>query len=108
MNLEAIKTVKVIVKEDTSRYAVSQPIYKEDYGLYFLIIEGLELPEVYTVDFSNSETTGKSVSMLGNSDGVLIPRQFIKSGKDVFAFLYHVGSDYGRTADYEGKHRSIS
>jgi hypothetical protein len=35
--------------------------------------------------------------MIGNSDGVLIPSQFIKSGKDVFAFLYHVGADYGRT-----------
>lgn len=97
MNLEAIKTVKAIVKEDASRYAVSQPIYKEDYGLYFLVIEGLELPEVYTVDFSNSETTGNSVSMLGNSDGVLIPKQFIDTGKDIFAFLYITGDGFGRT-----------
>jgi hypothetical protein len=35
--------------------------------------------------------------MIGNSDGVLIPRQFIDSGKDVFAFLYHVGDNYGKT-----------
>ena len=78
------------------RYTVTAPIVKEDYGLY-LKIEGLELPSTYEVDFSNSEHNGTSVTMIGNADGVLIPSQFIKSGKDVFAFLYHVGADYGRT-----------
>ena len=79
-----------------AKYTVTAPIVKEDYGLY-LLIEGLELPETYQVDFSNSEHSGTSVTMIGNSDGVLIPSQFISSGKDVFAFLYHVGADYGRT-----------
>ena len=78
------------------RYTVTAPIVKEDYGLY-LKIEGLELPSTYEVDFSNSEHNGTSVTMIGNSDGVLIPSQFISSGKDVFAFLYHVGADFGRT-----------
>ena len=78
------------------RYTVTAPIVKEDYGLY-LKIEGLELPSTYEVDFSNSEHNGTSVTMIGNSDGVLIPHQFIDSGKDVFAFLYHVGDNYGRT-----------
>ena len=78
------------------RYTVTSPIVKEDYGLY-LLIEGLELPSTYEVDFSNSEHNGTSVTMIGNADGVLIPSQFISSGKDVFAFLYHVGADFGRT-----------
>ena len=78
------------------RYTVTAPIVKEDYGLY-LKIEGLELPSTYEVDFSNSEHSGSSVTMIGNADGVLIPSQFIASGKDVFAFLYHVGDNYGRT-----------
>lgn len=78
------------------RYTVTAPIVKEDHGLY-LKIEGLELPSTYEVDFSNSEHNGTSVTMIGNADGVLIPSQFISSGKDVFAFLYHVGEDYGRT-----------
>jgi len=77
-------------------YSVTSPIIKEDYGLY-LKIEGIELPETYEVDFSNEEHSGTSVTMIGNADGVLIPSQFIRSGKDVFAFLYHVGSDFGRT-----------
>ena len=78
------------------RYTETAPIVKEDYGLY-LKIEGLNLPVTYEVDFSNSEHNGTSVTMIGNADGVLIPRQFIDSGKDVFAFLYHVGEDFGRT-----------
>ena len=78
------------------RYTVTAPIVKEDYGLY-LKIEGVELPETYQVDFSNSENSGTSVTMIGNADGVLIPRQFIDSGKDVFAFLYWVGEDFGKT-----------
>ena len=77
-------------------YSVTSPIIKEDYGLV-LKIEGIELPPTYQVDFSNDEHHGTSVTMIGNSDGVLIPSQFISSGKDVFAFLYHVGADYGRT-----------
>ena len=81
---------------NATKYTVTAPIIKEDYGLY-LKIEGLDLPTVYEVDFSNSENSGSSVTMVGNADGVLIPRQFIKSGQDVFAFLYHVGADFGRT-----------
>ena len=92
-----IDTSKVIhAPVGGGRYTVTAPIVKEDYGLY-LLIEGLELPSTYEVDFSNSENSGTSVTMIGNSDGVLIPHQFIDSGKDIFAFLYHVGDNYGRT-----------
>ena len=92
--MNASKIIKGVV--GGGRYTVTAPIVKEDYGLY-LQIEGIELPDTYEVDFSNSEHNGTSVTMIGNSDGVLIPSQFISSGKDVFAFLYHVGEDFGRT-----------
>lgn len=88
------KTIKAVV--GGGRYTVTAPIIKGDYGLY-LKLEGLELPATYEVDFSNDEHNGTSVTMIGNADGVLIPNQFISSGKDVFAFLYHVGADFGRT-----------
>lgn len=92
-----MNTSKIIKGVASGRgYSVTSPIIKEDYGLY-LKIEGVELPSTYQVDFSNSEHSGTSVTMIGNSDGVLIPHQFIDTGKDVFAFLYHVGADYGRT-----------
>ena len=92
--MDTSKVIKGVVSG--RNFTVTAPIVKEDYGLY-LQIEGVELPETYQVDFSNSEHNGTSVTMIGNSDGVRIPKQFIKSGKDVFAFLYHVGADYGRT-----------
>ncbi len=92
--MDTSKIIKGVV--NSGRYTVTAPIVKEDYGLY-LQIEGVELPSTYEVDFSNSEHNGTSVTMIGNSDGVLIPSQFISSGKDVFAFLYHVGVDFGRT-----------
>lgn len=92
--MSTTKIIKGVV--GSGRYTVTAPIVKEDYGLY-LQIEGVELPSTYEVDFSNSEHNGTSVTMIGNSDGVLIPHQFIDTGKDVFAFLYHVGEDFGRT-----------
>ena len=92
--MDTSKIIRGVVSN--GRYTVTAPIIKEDYGLY-LKIEGVELPSTYEVDFSNSESSGTSVTMIGNSDGVLIPHQFIDSGKDVFAFLYHVGEDFGRT-----------
>ena len=78
------------------RYTTTAPIMKEDYGI-ILKIENLELPASYEVDFSNSRKGGDSVTMIGDESGVLIPTQFIKDGKDVFAFLYWVGADYGKT-----------
>ena len=92
--MDTSKIIRGVVSN--GRYTVTAPIVKEDYGLY-LKIEGVELPETYQVDFSNSENSGTSVTTIGNADGVLIPSQFISSGKDVFAFLYHVGADFGRT-----------
>ena len=92
--MNTTKIIKGVVSN--GRYTVTAPIVKEDYGLY-LKIEGVELPSTYEVDFSNSESSGTSVTMIGNADGVLIPRQFIDTGKDIFAFLYHVGEDFGRT-----------
>lgn len=92
--MDTSKVIRGVV--NSGRYTVTAPIVKEDYGLY-LQIEGVELPQTYEVDFSNSESNGTSVTMIGNADGVLIPHQFIDTGKDIFAFLYHVGANYGRT-----------
>ena len=88
------KIIKAVV--GGSKYTVTAPILKEDYGI-ILQIEGAELPESYQVDFSNDEHNGTSVTMVGNADGVKIPKQFIDTGRDVFAFLYWVGEDYGKT-----------
>ena len=70
--------------------------YMEDYG-QVLKIEGIDLPSVYQVDFSNSLLRGTSKTMLGNADGVAIPDEYISTGRDVYAFLYLTGDMWGRT-----------
>lgn len=92
--MNTTKIIKGVV--GNGRYTVTAPIVKEDYGLY-LQIEGVELPSTYQVDFSNDEHRGTSITMIGNADGVQIPTLLIKTGKDVFAFLYWVGDNYGKT-----------
>lgn len=87
--------VRAVVKPG-SDYTVTSPIMKENKG-QILLIEGLDLPEVYEIDFSNDRHHGTSVTMIGNADGVLIPTQFIKTGRDVFAFYYYVGDNFGQT-----------
>ena len=83
--MDTSKIIRGVVSN--GRYTVTAPIVKEDYGLQ-LQIEGIDLPSSYQVDFSNSENSGTSVTMVGSSNKVLIPREFIETGKDIFAFLY--------------------
>ena len=70
--------------------------YMEDYG-QILKIEGIDLPSVYQVDFSNNLMRGTSMTVLGNADGVAIPDEYISTGRDVYAFLYLTGDSWGRT-----------
>ena len=70
--------------------------YMEDYG-QVLKIEGIDLPSVYQVDFSNNLLRGTSMTVLGNADGVAIPDEYISTGRDVYAFLYLTGDSWGRT-----------
>ena len=70
--------------------------YMEDYG-QVLKIEGMDLPSVYQVDFSNNLLRGTSMTVLGNADGVAIPDEYISTGRDVYAFLYLTGDMWGRT-----------
>jgi regulator of protease activity HflC (stomatin/prohibitin superfamily) len=70
--------------------------YMEDYG-QVLKIEGIDLPSVYQVDFSNSLLRGTSKTVHGNADGVAIPDEYISTGRDVYAFLYITGDMWGRT-----------
>ena len=70
--------------------------YMEDYG-QVLKIEGMDLPSVYQVDFSNNLMRGNSKTNIGNADGVAIPDEYISTGRDVYAFLYLTGDMWGRT-----------
>ena len=71
-------------------------ITEEDYGILFQIPD-LDLPAAYQVDFSNKLASGTALTVVGNEDGALIPTSLIDSGKDVYAFLYHVEDGFGKT-----------
>ena len=71
-------------------------ITEEDYGILFQMPD-LDLPAAYQVDFSNKLAGGTALTVVGNSDGALIPTSLIDSGKDVYAFLYYTGVGFGKT-----------
>lgn len=79
------------------RAVTTHPLYQYDYG-QVLMIEGVELPQVYEVHFANQETGGTTITQIGGADGVSIPDELLLSGSDIWAFLFlHEGDDDGET-----------
>jgi hypothetical protein len=64
----------------------STPLYQYDYG-QVLKVEGLELPNAYSVDFCN-EGSDTSITQIGNADGVQIPDSLLTTGKNVIAYIF--------------------
>ena len=77
-------------------HAVTAPITQYDYG-YRLLPEGVELPTIYEIDFSNDEHKGTSLTVYGGAEGAEVPEELIRTGKDVYAFYYFVGDGFGKT-----------
>ena len=69
-----------------ARRTVTTEIYQYSYG-QILVIEGLELPESYRVDFANDKERSYSKPQIGTAEGVAIPDEYLLSGKPVFAFV---------------------
>lgn len=86
----------VRVVEDFGSYVLTTPVTRCDVGIK-LLIDDVELPEYYQVDFSNSDKKGQSTTQLGDSTGVEIPYQYIQTGKAIYAFYYYVEEGYGKT-----------
>lgn len=77
----------------SGRKAEACPLFQYDYG-QILKIEGLELPPLYEVDFGNDRSSGTSITVLGDADGVEIPNQLLETGEYVFAWIVlHEGED---------------
>jgi hypothetical protein len=73
-----------------------ESLYQYDYG-QILQIEGLDLPTVYTVDFCNSGDSD-TMPMIGDANGVTIPDDFLRTGKNINAFIWlHTGDADGET-----------
>lgn len=85
----------VTAEFDNSNYILTSPVYQYDYGLV-LKINGIDLPDVYEVHFSNLEFSGESETSIGNSKGVEIPNTYLTSGKYIYAWLFlHTGENDG-------------
>ena len=80
---------------DNSSFTYTNHVYQYDYGL-ILKIEGLELPAVYEVHFSNTEFSGESQIALGGPEGVEIPNEYLMSGDNIYTWLFlHTGENDG-------------
>lgn len=70
--------------------------YQYDYG-QILHFDGLTLPDIFEVHFSNDEV-GESITQIGSYNDVEIPDQFFLTGDPVYAWVFvHDDSTDGRT-----------
>lgn len=58
----------------------------------YLVINGLDLPEVYAVDFMNKGDTD-TITMTPTAEGVLIPDQFLLDGRPLIAYVVVVDGE---------------
>ena len=82
-----------------SRSAVAaRSLHQWDYG-QVLQLFGIDLPELYSVHFSNLPLGGEAIVEVGNADGVPIPDALLETGLPVYAWVYlHTGDSDGETA----------
>ena len=73
--------------------AKTRPLYQHDYG-QLLQISGIELPENFEAQFTNSMTK-QTVTMLGSDNTVEIPDALLAESTDVicYVFLHHTEDD---------------
>ena len=80
-------------RKDTITAALNQ----YDYG-QVIQFNGLELPDTFTVRFSNYKAGNTSKSQIGENGQVEIPDEFLRTGKPVFAWVFlRAGEDDGET-----------
>lgn len=80
-----------------ARTTTTSPLWQYDYG-QFLRFTGVSLPDTYEVHFSNNKEFGQAKTSIGTAEGVLIPDEYLVTGKPVFAWIFlHVGEDDGET-----------
>ena len=80
-----------------SKVVRTRALYQWDYG-QVLQFSGIDLPDAYTVHFSNVGVGGEAKTMVGNADGVTIPDEYLTTGQTVYAWVYlHAGDSDGET-----------
>ena len=93
---EYVQGIVVATVSNLDRNVRTRPLYQYDYG-QILYIDGVTLPPSYEVHFSNDQT-GSSKTQIGNEQGVVIPQEYLLTGKPVYAWVYlHNDTDDGET-----------
>lgn len=82
------------------RESTITPLYQYDYGQVLQFV-GLSLPDAYEVHFSNTESSGESLTMIGGADGVMIPDELLTTGKSVYAYLFLHDADTDGETEYK-------
>ena len=92
-----VTTNIVVAAFGSSKVVRTRALYQWDYG-QLLQFSGLDLPDAYTVHFSNVGVGGEAKTMVGNADGVDIPDEYLTTGQTVYAWVYlHAGDADGET-----------
>ena len=78
------KTITVTLGEDL--YVKAPHVFQYDYGL-MLVLDGVQLPADYEVHFSNKKH-GVAKKAEVTENGVKIPDEYLRSGEDLFAWVY--------------------
>ncbi len=84
------KTIVVFANGGTMA-TTQTALWQYDYG-QILVIQGVQLPTSYEVQFCNTgdDTT---ITSVGDANGVVIPDQFLRSGETIYAYIYlHTGN----------------
>lgn len=75
-------------------YIKTDPAFQYDYGLK-LVIDGVELPEEFEVQFGNTNSSANK-TVTGGVDGVMIPDEYLRNGEDIHAYVFlHTNEDDG-------------
>lgn len=79
-----------------SRSATTVALTRIDYG-QILKVSGIDLPPTFEVDFCN-QGDPSTKTQIGMNDEVVIPNEYLTTGKDILAFIFlHSGENDGET-----------
>lgn len=78
------KIITVTLGEDL--YVKAPHVFQYDYGL-MLVLDGVQLPADYEVHFSNKKH-GVAKKAEVTENGVKIPDEYLRSGEDIYAWVY--------------------
>ena len=92
-----MKSIKAVFRPGSKRISSNDCITQWDYGQN-LIIDGLDLPYSFEVDFSLDPYNGVSEPQIGTDNTVRIPDNLMETGEPIYAFIFlHHEQDDGET-----------